>query len=225
MRKSIISIFAVLFLIAGISPVLNAQKAFKGVVTYEITYPGVEVDPMMQAQLPTFMTFTMKDNMGKMEMATGMYTQGEVIDAEAKMLTTFIEAMGQKFKIVMDEEMIKEKKSATPKPEITQTGDMKEIAGYQCKMAQVVMSLENGETFETEVFYSEDLNSPAMDFNNEFEGLGGFPFEYTMGMGQINMKFTVKSVKKGGVKSSDFELAEDYQLVTEDQLKQMFGGM
>jgi len=224
MKNKITLIVAAIALMLSLTSLSQAQKPFKGVVTYEISYPGVELDPMMQAQLPTMMTFTMKDNMGKMEMATGMFTQGEIIDADSKTLITFIEAMGQKFKIVMDADMVAEKKSEAPKPEIEKTGDTKEIAGYKCKMATVVMTLEDGTEIETDVYYTEDLYSPAMDFNNEFEGIDGFPFEYMMDMGQMKMKFTVTSVSKGGVKSSDFELPEDYKQVTEDELKSMFGG-
>jgi len=44
-------------------------------------------------------------------------------------------------------------------------------------------------------------------------------------MGQMKMKFTVTSVKKGGVKDKDFVLPEDYKVVTEEELKNMFGGM
>ncbi|MFA7139018.1 MAG: hypothetical protein WC151_10925 [Bacteroidales bacterium] len=225
MKKQHTFIIASLLFFVAITTVTQAQKPFKGIVTYEISYPGMELDPMMQAQLPTLMTFTMKDQMGKMEMATGMYTQGEIIDADAKSLITFIEAMGQKFKIVMDAEMVAEKKGSSPKPEITKTTDKKEIAGYNCNMAQVAMTLENGQKIETDVYYTTELYSPAMDFNNEFEGIGGFPFEYVMDMGQMKMKFTVTTIKKGGVKDSDFVLPDDYQQVTEEQLQQMFGGM
>lgn len=224
MRNKITIVVAAVSLFLALTSLSQAQKPFKGVITYEISYPGVELDPMMSAQLPTMMTFTMKGDMGKMEMATGMFTQGEIIDAEAKTLVTFIEAMGQKFKIVMDAEEVAETKAEAPKPEIEKTGDTKEIAGYKCKMATVLMTLENGQEIETDVYYTEDLYSPAMDFNNEFEGIEGFPFEYMMDMGQMKMKFTVTSVKKGGVKDSDFELPEDYKQVTQEELQNMFGG-
>ncbi len=224
MRNKITIIVAAVSLFLALTSLTQAQKPFKGVVTYEISYPGVELDPMMQAQLPTMMTFTTKGDMGRMDMATGMFTQGEIIDAKAKTLTTFIEAMGQKYKIVMDAQMVEEKKSEAAKPEIEKTGDTKTIAGYKCKMATVVMTLINGQEIETDVYYTEDLYSPAMDFNNEFEGIEGFPFEYIMDMGQMKMKFSVNSVKKGGVKDSTFELPEDFKQVTEEELKSMFGG-
>ncbi len=225
MKNKITFVIAVLTLVIAITSASFAQKPFKGVVTYEITYPGMELDPMMQNQLPSIMTFSMKDNMGKMEMPTGMYTQGEIIDADAKTLITFIEAMGQKFQIIMDAEAVEAKKGDAPKPAIEKTGDQKEIAGYNCKMASVTMTLENGQEIETDVYYSKDIYSPAMAFHNDFEGIDGFPFEYMMDMGQMKMKFTVTSVKKGGVKDKDFVLPEDYKVVTEEELKNMFGGM
>ncbi len=125
----------------------------------------------------------------------------------------------------MDAEMIREKKEEAPKPVIEKTGDTKEIAGYKCKMATVSMTLETGQEIETDVYYTDEIYSPAMDFNNEFEGIEGFPFEYIMDMGQMKMKFSVMKVKKGNVKKSDFILSDEYQEVTEEELKSMFGGM
>ncbi|PID93509.1 MAG: hypothetical protein CSA95_07495 [Bacteroidetes bacterium] len=225
MKNRITILLAAVAFLFAFTPSAQAQKPFKGVITYQITYPGVELDPMMQAQLPTIMTFTTKDYMGKMEMTTNLYTQGEIINAKERSMITFMEAMGKKFKIIMDAEMIREKKEEAPKPVIEKTGDTKEIAGYKCKMATVSMTLETGQEIETDVYYTDEIYSPAMDFNNEFEGIEGFPFEYIMDMGQMKMKFSVMKVKKGNVKKSDFILSDEYQEVTEEELKSMFGGM
>ncbi len=80
--KKFLSFMMVAAIIMGMTSAAMA-KDFKGVITYKISYPGMDMDASMAAMMPKLATMTIKDNMAKFEINMGsMGSQIEIINGE-----------------------------------------------------------------------------------------------------------------------------------------------
>ena len=95
--KKLMRFMMVAAIIMGLSSAAMS-KDFSGVITYKISYPGMEIDASMAAMMPKMATLTMKENKARFEISMGqMGSQVQIIDGEAKTVTSVMNMMGQKF--------------------------------------------------------------------------------------------------------------------------------
>jgi len=71
------------------------------------------------------------------------------------------------------------------------------------------------------VYYTDEI--PAQS-DNHFDGLNGFPLQYEIRQNNMSMVMKAKKVSLEEVPDKLFEIPEGYREVSQDQLKQMFGG-
>ena len=200
------------------------SKDFSGVITYKISYPGMEIDASMAAMMPKMATLSIKENMSKFEISMGqMGKQIQIIDGEAKTVTTVMDMMGQKFYYVESEEDIMEEEgSGDVKVDIKD--ETKEIAGYECQKAVVTVT-ESGEEMMFTVYFTEEIGSSSLNIDNPyFKDIPGAMLEFEIDTGAGNMKMEALSVDKKKLSSSDFEVPEGYEEKTAEEIQQMFGG-
>ena len=98
------------------------------------------------------------------------------------------------------------------------------IAGYKSKKAEVKMKMQDGKEETFIVFYTEEI--PVNETKTTFEGLKGFPLEYSISQSGIKMTFTTKSIDKSPIPDSKFDLVKaGYKETTLEELqKSMMGG-
>jgi hypothetical protein len=201
-------------------------KEFTGTIVYNITYPDSKLDAQTMAMMPKTLKIKIKGNMSRTEMSLGMGTTVIIFDSEARSGVTLMDMMGQKFAMKMTTEDIEKEMKETPEATVINTTETKEIAGYTCKKAIVKMKEKGSET-ETElvVFYTEDLASAKMnELNPMYKDIPGTMLEYAMNEKGMNMFLTAISVEKEKIADSEFETPEGYKVVTQSELKSMFGG-
>jgi hypothetical protein len=201
-------------------------KEFTGTIVYNITYPDSKLDDQTMAMMPKTLKIKIKGNMSRTEMSLGMGTTVIIFDSEARSGVTLMDMMGQKFAMKMTTEDIEKEMKETPEATVINTTETKEIAGYTCKKAIVKMKEKGSET-ETElvVFYTEDLASAKMnELNPMYKDIPGTMLEYAMNEKGMNMFLTAISVEKEKIADSEFETPEGYKVVTQSELKSMFGG-
>jgi len=200
------------------------SKDFTGVITYQVTYPDSDFDANMQAMLPTKMTATIGETKKKSEILSGMANQVEILDGVEKSRTTLIDMMGQKFAILYTWEDIQAELAEKPEPQITYLDETKEIAGYPCKKAEILTTDDKGKENTITIFFTEKIRNDATNFESDLRGVDGMVLEFVVFQDRVNMKFTASEVAPGKVKDKEFEIPEGFKYVTEDELKQMFGG-
>jgi GLPGLI family protein len=215
-------------LVLGLSMQASAQKgakAFSGVIQYDITYPeSGELDPAMSGQLPTAMTIEIFGHLSKTSMQMGMISQASIVDAKDKKSIALLDVMGQRFAIKQSAEEIDKQMAEMPKTTIKQIDETKEIAGYKCKKAEITSEEDENPII---VYYTTDING---DYDNwgsgggVFKGINGQLMEYELNQNGIKMRFTAKSVTEKKFKEKDFLMPADYQEVTPEELRKMFGG-
>ncbi len=198
-------------------------KEFSGVITYKITYPGLEVDASMAAMMPKMANLTIKEHMSKFEINMGqMGSQVQIIDGNAKTITTVMSMMGQKFYYVETEEDVDV--DADEKVSIDIKDETKEIAGYECTKAVVTVK-QGGEDMLFTIYFTEEIGSSSMNMDNPyFKDIPGAMLEFEINTGGGTMKMEAITVDKKKVADSEFEVPEGYEEKTEEEFNQMFGG-
>ncbi|MFH0866059.1 MAG: hypothetical protein V1904_07680 [Bacteroidota bacterium] len=226
--KTALSILLTAATILFFSTNTNAQKKknFQGTITYNITYPGANITPAMKAQLPTTQDVTVKDCKSKTEMITGAVTQASITDGTAKTKIVLIDYMGTKYSLKLTSAEIAESLAKDSMPVITTTSDTKVIAGYTCKKAILATTDEDGTITNDTIYYSDEIGCSDLNFDTPFKDIPGAVLEYSIYIDQINanMKYTAKEVKKEKVSDNLFLIPSDYQEVTMEEFKKVFGG-
>lgn len=200
-----------------------AQKGFEGTITFDIEYKDLPAEmAAMEAMLPDEMTTKIKGEKTRLEQSLGMgMSQVTITDMKKGSGTLLMNMMGKKMAVSMSKEelekMDKDKKGEK-KPEFKYVDGTKEIAGYDCKKA--IVSIEGAG--EMEVYYTEEL--PA-DANKQYEGLKGYPLEYTIDSGQFKMKMSANKVVKEKLDKKLFEVPEGYDMMTFEEFQKTMGAM
>jgi GLPGLI family protein len=202
----------------------EAQKKatpFSGVITYEITYPGSELDPATAGQLPTAMTIYVSPEKRKQTMTTSMMTQSTIVDNKEKKMVMLLDVMGQKMAIRSSQEEISKKIEEKGKPKIKVTEETKEIAGYKCRKAEV--TADDSETPGI-YWFTDEINGDYSNWEQGMDEIKGMLMEYQVTTNNITMKMTAKTIEKKKVKDTEFMVPSDYKEMTADELKKLMGG-
>lgn len=213
----------VAFMAVAIALPTLAQKKFEGTIKFALSYEDLPAEmAAMEAMLPDEMTTIIKGEKSRLEQSMGMGMSSVTItDMKKGSGIVLMDMMGKKVAMEMTKEELEKmdkKKASEKKPEFKYTDETKEVAGYKCKKAVVVMEGAG----EMEVYYTEDLPSGA---NKQFEGLKGFPLEYKIAQGPMKIKVTAQSVKMEKVDKGLFEIPEGYDKMSFEEFQKSMGGM
>jgi GLPGLI family protein len=200
-----------------------AQKKFEGTVTYALEYKDLPAEmAMMESMLPDEMTTRIKGEKSRLEQSLGMgMSQVTITDSKKESGTLLLDMMGKKIAVEMSKAELEkmEKGDDKKKPEFKYVdGAEKKIAGYNCKKAMVIMEGAG----EMEVYYTEEIPATA---SKHYEGLKGFPLEYTINAGQFKMKMTAKEVKSEKIDAALFVVPSGYEKMTFEEFQKSMSGM
>jgi len=202
-----------------------AAKAFEGVITFKISYPGSKFTESQLSMFPKILTVAIKGAKSKTEIATGMGIQTEITDYISKSKIGLINIGGQKFAVKTSADEIEKEIAKSPQPSIVLTNEQKMIAGYSCKKAIVNVD-ENGTKTAFEVYYTNELGTKLANFDSPlYKDIEGIMLEFVMKTPQFTMKFTATSVEKKNISGKEFDVPSDYVITTQEELKNKFGGM
>lgn len=222
--KKFLSFMMVAAIILGISS-SAMSKDFKGIITYKISFPGMEIDPSMAAMMPKLATLTIKDLMAKFEINMGaMGSQAQIINGADKTVTSLINMMGQKIYYTETEEEINGDLEENENVSIDIKDETKEIAGYTCKKAVVTVN-NDGEEMLFNLYFTDEIGSSALNMDNPyFKDVPGAMLEFEIEAGGGTMKMEATSVTKKNVSDDEFEIPEGFVEKTPEEIEQMFGG-
>lgn len=193
------------------------KSGFEGKITYSITYEDLpEEYEAYASMLPKETVIYIKGDKTRTESNTGMGSQVMIMDKVKDEFVMLMDMMGMKtaYKGTMSEMKDKDKEEKMTFKYVEGT---KEIAGYNCKKAEMT-----GEGFEEPVvvWYTEDLPSGTSKLN----GLNGFPMEYYMANQGMVMKMTVTTISAEKVSDTYFTIPDGYEVKPYSDLKKMTGG-
>ncbi len=204
-----------------------AQKPFKGRIVYSISYPGSTVDLAELQELPDRKVILTKKNMIRAELSgeNAGLSQVKIVEPERNEVRTMLEIMGERYVIVKSFEEIDKTIDEMPQPEIEYTNETKEILGYNCKKAIARVTNEFGIEYESEIFYTEEIQGDYFHFDTPYREIPGLMLEYSMRIGPLNIYYQAQSVnKKLIVRNRNFHVTRDYERVTESELREKLEG-
>ncbi len=208
---------------------LSAQvnaKDFKGVISYKITYSGDDINDQMKAFLPKVMTIRFKGMLTRTDIIMGMGKTVKIKNGEDKSVITLIDMMGQKIAVKTSAEEVQKDLESEMSASVEVMNETKEILGHTCKKAVITMTGETGNEDIIVVYFTESLGNNSNYFDTpEFKDIDGIMLEFEIPTPEFTMKFTASSIEKKNVSKTDFEIPEDFEIKTKEEVEAMFGGM
>ena len=199
----------------------DAQKKLnEGKVVFEISYPGMQLDPQQAAMLPSESVTYVKNGKSRTEQKMGMgMNQVMITDAVAKTAVTLVDMMGNKTAIKTSKEDMEKEEAKAEKPTVKLLDETKEIAGYKCKKAEITDAKGN----KTTLFYTKDIEA-ARGGKGPFAGIDGFPMEFEMKQPSMSIKLTATKVVEEKVDDVMFSVPSGYKEMTMEEYKKQMGG-
>lgn len=210
---TLLAIFVLLF---------SFGQSAEGMISYTVDISTD--DPNMEMMISMFsgstMTTYFQDDKARVEMDMGIVKNTTITDKGALQTLTLMEGMmGNKaMKTEMDTTTSIEEEELTF--EVEYLDDEKEILGYTCKKAIV----KDGEGNELIFWYTEDITDQSLN-----EKVKGVPLQFETLQGALHMSFTATELKTELTDLDEnffsTEVPEGYDLISEEELKAMSGGM
>lgn len=214
--KNLFLFFAVS--IISLSAFAGSDGEFIGYVKYSIKMEG-EMSAQEKAQQPTEMTVSYSGPKSRLEIVTPMQTQVILGDASTKEQFILLDMMGKKIALKTTAEDLEKGMKEAPEIKVNVTEETKEIAGYKCKKAEVVI----GE--ETNIFWvTDDIAVKDPNWSTPYKELTGVLMEYSMVQNEITITYTATEVKKKKLKSLIFTVPAGYEEMTVEQFQEIMGG-
>jgi len=215
MKKIIVAISLCVMCFIKVSA--QNKSNFEGIVTYNISFESSGLPPEALAMFKGSETVTyIKSDKFRVDMKMPMQSSTFIMDNKNKNIVSLMDIMGKKYLIKMNESDIKKEQDTAPETIIKYTEETKMIAGYKCKKAEITAKESKGAAID--VFYSDEI--PTNDIKPVYKGLKGFPLEYSINQGGMEMKLTAKNISKEKVSDSKFEIPkEGYTVTTVEELQ------
>lgn len=214
---------AIVFLLVAVAPYGCKRGEFDGLkegkVIYDVTFEG-EINPMVKAMLPSEIVTYFGDNKTCMVVETAMNVMDTkwISDASLYTQTIMVSGMGRKMAMVLNKKQVDENYIDRVALKIVHTGEVKEIAGVQCKKATVTDSTQN--TYD--VYYTEDLAIDDPNWSNPFREIDGLMMEYSISLAGVRMFLKAKEIVNVKHNPDLFTIPGDYEIV-DDPKELRFG--
>ncbi len=210
-------LFAGIILLINSCAIFQKGEGFQGVVTYEITYDTDELSASERAQLPSEVVVYIADNKVRNDQTSAFYSISSISDFNKGESIALIDMMGQKIAVVQTDEDIKEQLD-DHQFEINFVDEVKVIAGYRSKKAEVAMDDDI-----VEVFYTTELDVPErINEATGFKGIKGLLMEYSVVQGNMIITMTVKEIKSQRVPAHKFRIPDGYEIKSPEELEGLF---
>lgn len=205
----------------------GSSKPFIAEITYKIDYVG-NWDPAVLAQQPKELKVYVYGN--KMKTVIDLSGMGYMTNIQNGDDTTSVALIDipayqlKKFIKTPKEKILEKLEEVSPK--INYIDSTKEIAGYKAYKAEYIVKDEFGDPITTVVWYSPEINDGKINAAGDFSGLKGFPMEYvsTQDEGSIIFRVSEVNTSKVKIKETDFLIPTDFEELTEDEARELFGG-
>ena len=198
---------------------LSAQKKpdFEGIVKYSLSFEDSGLPPEALAMFKNaeVVVYITPDNQ-RTDMDMVLQSTTTIVNMKKNTMFTLMNVGEKKYLIKTDEADIKKEREAPSEMTINYLEETKDILGYACKKAEVTLPQVPGMIMN--VYFTEEI--PVNEISPVYKGLKGFPLEYTMNMGGLQITFNAKSIIKEKVPASTFEVPkEGYTEITAEALQ------
>jgi GLPGLI family protein len=202
-----------------LSLVTFGQESFEGEIDFSIRYSNLPQEMAgMESMLPVEMNMHLKGAKSRTEQKSPITgSQIVIANMETNYMVTLMDILGNKIAMASPMDDMEAMKVEAQKIDIEYLNETKTIAGYKCKKALIK---------------SPDLPTPIVVYytdkftggTEQFGTLKGFALEYSVTAEGVQMNFTATRIEEGPVDDSLFIAPEEYKIVTQEELQNMYGG-
>ena len=191
----------------------------EGKIEYEISYPEISPDNFMLELLPKRMETTFLDNNYRSDIIAGMgiFKTSIIFNHENDKIVHSIKMLKTKYASELTDEDFASFNPTFNSIEVNLTDETKEIAGYLCNSANVVVQGDSVWNFK--VYYTNDIKIEEPNLHTPFRQIKGVLMEYQLLSNNILMNFSATKVIDEKVDKSAIELEEGYEMVEPAKLK------
>lgn len=205
----------------------SGSSNFEGVINYEVKIDAGSTPGAAGLANSVEMKTYVKGQKVRGEESVMGYNSVMIADSkDPDNATMLVNMFGHKYAIKITDSAEKEKHN-TPKIEyIDSANTTKQIAGYTCKKAKIIINGADSAPITSFIYYTSDL--PYADPQGLFKGLKGMPMEFSGNMNHVNITIMAKSVETKTLSDSLFVVPSDYKQMTmadmEKEMMQNMGG-
>ena len=191
----------------------------EGKIEYDISYPNVPEDNVMLELMPKTMRTTFVDNNYRSDIIAGMgiFKTSIICKEGSEKLLHSIKMLRTKYACELTEDDFLKFSPEFTSIEVSFNDEIKEIAGYKCKGADIVVQGDSIWGFK--IFYTDEIVIKNANSHTPFKEIGGVLMEYQLMSNSILMHFTATKVLQEDVELSDINLEEGYEMIEPMKLK------
>jgi len=217
--KSFGFLFAMLLLIGCEAEVVEEKDITEGTLKYTVEYPGRTEGGLMDGVLPKEMVMHFKDNVYTNTIsAAGMFDSKIIADCINKTVTLSFHFGPKKIYTVMNENTADSLLHVQfGMPDLIEVNGSDEVAGFICNRAFAEFDdFDDGPEFE--VKYTDKIKIKEVNWCNQFQGLEAVLLEYEQKTYGMRLKLTCSEYIDQPVNQSEFEVPEEFELVTVEEM-------
>lgn len=219
MRKILIVLLALPLLFTS----CGEDRIPEGEITYEITYPNMEVTGLMSAILPKEMTIVFKGRKMKTTISRGHIFETDVItNEETQDIEMRLDFGDKKFFCELTEAEVKALKDSQPKYKINKTEEQDSVAGLFCTKYDV--SSDNADL--DVAWFTDALTIEKGAWFSAYHSVTGMPVVYDVERYGLLMHVSATNFIEREVKEKEFERPKgldqvDFQTY-EEEVQELF---
>jgi GLPGLI family protein len=200
-------------------PIALSAQSFEGKIDFSIAYKDLPQEMQMaEGMLPKAQTIWVKGNKNRFEQMMSQVSTVVISDADQGTSVILMEMMGQKYKMDITKDEMASMIGAQSDPEINYVDGTREIAGYTCKKAEVIMDGFDGKA----IFYYTEEIPPVQVKGMEALSLKGMFMAYEASTQGMTISIEVTNIDKGPVSDDKFIVPDGYSEMPA-QMKSMMG--
>lgn len=226
-EKNLLPMRVFLFVLLALPLILiscGGSKIPEGEITYEITYPNMEVTGLMSAILPKEMTIVFKGTKMKTTISRGHIFQTEVITDEVdESIEMRLDFGDKKYFCPLTADEVKKLNDSQPQYKIKNTNEQDSVAGLFCTRYEVESN--TGVQLE-DAWFTDDLTVEKGAWFSAYYSLTGMPVIYDVERYGLMMHVSATNFIEREVKDKEFERPEGLDQVDfktyEDEVQELF---
>lgn len=197
----------------------NKTIADEGLIIYDVSYYASEKENPIVALLPNKVELRFKKNNISLtsEGYLGFFSTKFISNFDCDKSHILLKVLNNKFNYEFPKEEVAFIYNQLPPSRIKHLDEIKTIAGYKCKVAELFFEDETINPIK--VAYTEEIGLENPNRNTPLNEIEGVLMEFETTMNKIKTKFTAQSVSLEKIASEEFDVPAEYVLSDKATLK------
>lgn len=218
-KALIIRRFSLLVVLSLLLTTNSVAQSPSGYIKFAMSYAETGLSNEELAMMPEETEMWFKGDLVKFRMPMGMGMQSDVLILKDRVVL-LMDLMGNKLAMETAKSDVEKQNNATNKVTVrTIDGELKIIAGYNCKKAILSTPGEK----DMIVWYTDKVKSNGSWYFKMSE-INGFPLEFSMKTGDMSVRMSAKEVRMEEVGDVEFKVSPEYKVMSQEDMMKMMGG-